>query len=488
MRILTNILLFGSLILWAACSQPQVPANSTAMGRMPDIFPDYTEVTIPKNLCPINFLVCEAGEEVVARITAATTSYCYGKGKEVIIDDSEWKQLLESAKGSSISIEIYVKNGGEWQSFLPFKVYVANEAIDSYISYRLIPPSYVSYEQLIIEQRDLTSFETREIFNNMKAISKDEGQCINCHSYQNYRTDNMLFHVRKNLGGTVIVNDGKLSKVNLKTPETISAGVYPAWHPTDKLIAFSTNKTAQHFYPKKTAKVEVFDTASDLILYDVESNTVSTISANENELECFPTWSPDGQWLYFTSARNGSNRYDLCRKSFDRTTHQFGATEIVYEASTDTLSVALPRISPDGHWLACAIAPQGCFHVWTPEADILVLDINHPGNERTSATTTLLNSNYSDSYPTFSSNGRWLMIDSRRDDGNYTRPYITYFDENGVCRKPFEVPQKSPLFYKMTFNSFNRPEFMVEPVKQSVNDFADIVKGDAIQAEYKKTN
>ena len=51
------------------------------------------------------------------------------------------------------------------------------------------------------------------------------GQCINCHSYQNYKTDNMLFHVRLANSGTVLVNDGKISRVNLKRDYTISSGV-----------------------------------------------------------------------------------------------------------------------------------------------------------------------------------------------------------------------------------------------------------------------
>jgi hypothetical protein len=35
-------------------------------------------------------------------------------------------------------------------------------------------------------------------------------------------------HVRETFGGTVIVQNGKAQKVNLKTDSTRSAGVYPA--------------------------------------------------------------------------------------------------------------------------------------------------------------------------------------------------------------------------------------------------------------------
>ena len=55
------------------------------------------------------------------------------------------------------------------------------------------------------------------------------------------------------------------------------------------------------------------------------------------------------------------------------------------------------------------------------------------------------------------------MVASRRDDGNYTRPYIAYFDKNGKTHKAFEVPQKDPNFYTFFLRSFNRPEFMIVP-------------------------
>ncbi len=103
----------------------------------------------------------------------------------------------------------------------------------------------MAYEQLSINQRDLTSFNETEIYNNMAVSTEGNGQCINCHSYQNFKTDNMLFHMRQGYGGTMMVVDGHLRKVDLKTDSTISAGVYPAWHPTKSLIAFSTNKQRQ---------------------------------------------------------------------------------------------------------------------------------------------------------------------------------------------------------------------------------------------------
>ena len=96
-----------------------------------------------------------------------------------------------------------------------------------------------------------------------------------------------------------------------------------------------------------------------------------------------------------------------------------------------------------------------------------------------------VNSSEAESYHSWSSNGRWIIFGTRRDEGNFTRPYIAYFDKNGKGYKAFEVPQKDPEFYQTCTYSYNIPEFMVEPVKISPQKFADTAKRDAIKAVFK---
>jgi hypothetical protein len=239
---------------------------------------------------------------------------------------------------------------------------VAEQPIDEYISYRLIEPSYAGWTFMEIAQRNLTSFEEKQIFNNeITNTDKYKGQCINCHSYQNYKTDNMLFHVRLSNGGTVIVNDGKVSKVDLRRDYTISGGAYPSWHPSEKLVAFAACKTRQAFHTVHHNKIEVFDLASDIILYDVTNDSVSIVSNDSTLLEVYPTWSPDGKYLYYCktvplpeelrdkdiSSTYQKVQYNLYRRSFDFATHGFGEEELVYDAASQDKSATLPRISPD---------------------------------------------------------------------------------------------------------------------------------------------
>ena len=491
-------LLALAMLLLASCAKhPDVPFSASASSELPSIFPDYCNVTVPCNIAPLNFML-PAGEyeACVARITTPDgQQQTYGDGVKVQIPEEEWHAMLNAAKGKNLKVEVWGQKEDKWLSYRPFEIHIAEDPIDEYLSYRLIEPSYVAWTYMEIAQRRLSSFEETQIFNNEITMNnKTIGQCINCHSYQNYKTDNMLFHVRLSNAGTVIVNDGKVSRVNMKRDYTISGGVYPSWHPTAKLVAFSTNKTRQAFHTSNPNKIEVYDLASDMILYDVETDSVSIVSNDSTLLEVYPTWSPDGKYLYYCKSvplpeelRDKDIRstyakiqYNLYRRSFDLTTHGFGEEELVYDAASADKSVTLPRISPDGRYLLFALGQYGCFHSRHHDADIVCIPMDqYDGTALTAETSsaldlTLLNSDgYSDSYPSWSSNGHWIMLASRRDDDNYSRVYFAYFN-NGKVSKAFLLPQEDPEMHVSLLKSYNRPEFMVEPVKISVEEFSKV--------------
>ena len=496
------LLWVAALMMLASCANhPGVPSSSRDAKSLPGIFPDYCNVTIPCNIAPLNFMLPKGQyDECVARITTPDgKQQTYGDGVKVQIPEDEWHDMLDASKGKSLKVEVWGKKGEEWLSFKPFEIYVAKDPIDEYVSYRLIEPSYVAWTYMEIAQRKLTTFEESQIFNNEITCNDiKKGQCINCHSYQNYKTDNMLFHVRLANSGTVIVNDGKVSKVDLKRDYTISSGVYPSWHPTAKLIAFSTNLTRQAFHTANPNKIEVYDIESDLILYDVEKDSVSVVSADPDLLEIYPTWSPDGKYLYYGKSvplpeemkdKDKDIRviypkiqYNLYRRSFDLTTHGFGEEELVYDAASSDKSVTLARISPDGRYLLFALGQYGCFHSRHHDADIVCIPMDqYSGTALTGETaktvdlTPLNSKDYSDSYPSWSSNGHWIMIASRRDDDNYSRVYFAYFN-NGKVGKAFLMPQEDPEHHTFLLKSYNRPEFMVEPVKISVEEFSRVFK------------
>ena len=491
------VLFAATALLLAACGH-QIPQEYTESDELPHIYPDYTDVTIPVNMAPLTFELDDKADGVIARLSVGDEELvCSGKVQPSM---SEWKQLVQSAltqKTSAIQVEVFVDKYGRWTRFKPFNIYISPDSIDSYISYRLIPPSYVTYEELTINQRSLENYDESVIYDNMLASEGGaKGQCINCHNYQQYNPDRMQFHARQNLGGTIIACDGAVKKINMRNDSLLSAGVYPTWHPWLKLIVYSTNLTAQTFHAIDPNKVEVFDTQSDLIAYDVEKNEVTNIENDPTELECFPFWAPDGKALYYCSAhfeykdtidhgqefllRTEEVKYNLYKKRFNPETMAFGPRELVFSADSIGKSATLPRISPDGRYLMFTLAKYGIFHIWHHDADLWLLDLQ-TGEARNMEE---INSPDTESYHSWSSNGRWVVFSSRRYDGNYTRPFIAHVDKNGKGTKPFELPSADPDYHRQFLKCYNVPELMRGPVTIKPQQFADIIKQDAVPVKY----
>ena len=479
-----------------ACSGPQVPSQYKESQAEVPIYPDYQDVTIPENIAPLNFELLIQSDEAVVRLSAAGEEIVC-EGPKIRPDIDDWKALTQKAKGDAISVEVFADIKGQWIRFKPFHIYVSADPIDPWLSYRLISPSYVSYEELTLNQRCLENFDEEAFVDNMLCSTESGGQCVNCHSYQQWNPDRMQFHARQTHGGTLIAYDGKIEKVDMRHDSLLSAGVYPAWHPTEKLIAYSTNMTMQAFHTAAPEKIEVLDSESDLILYDVDKHEVTTIEKQPNELEIFPTWSPDGKWLYFCSAhfvyqsdsvdrseitmRANEVKYNIYRKSFDLKTRQFGEREMVFCADTLGKSATFPRLSPDGRWLLFTLGEWGCFHIWHHDADLWMKDLK-TGEVRAMDE---MNSDDTESYHSWSSNGRWVVFSSRRYDGVFTRPFIAHIDAQGRGSKPFELPAKDPDLHRQFLKSYNVPELMKGPVKLSPQEVASKLKDDGKPITYK---
>ena len=494
-RVFSCLFALTSCLLFTACSQ-QLPSDFTQSDALPKIYPDYVDVTVPVNIAPLTFEMDGQWEEMAVRYSFNGEEIIC-RGTQALPDLDNWKSLTAAAQGKDIQVETYASNNGQWTRFKPFNIHVSPDSIDAYISYRLIHPSYVSYEELTINQRCLENYDESVIYDNILCTENSQGQCINCHNYQQYNPERMQFHARQNHGGTVITYDGKTRKINMGNDSILSAGVYPTWHPVLPLIVYSTNLTRQNFHVADHNKVEVYDTTSDLIAYDVMKNEVTNIENDPDELEVFPFWAPDGKHVYYCSAHfeypdtitnkdlyllrhSNKVRYNIYRKSFDAATMAFGPRELVFAADTLGQSATLPRISPDGRYLMFTMAPYGVFHIWHRDADLWMIDLSTLEARPTAE----LNSRDTESYHSWSSNGRWIVFSSRRDDGNFTRPFIAHIDENGKGTKPFELPCADPDYHRQFMKSYNVPEFMRGPVTIKPQDFADVLKGDGEPVKY----
>ena len=109
---------------------------------LPTIYPDYQGVTIPPNIAPLNFEVVteEEGEWGLLIQTTEQTYSVYAEERLFVFEEDFWKSLLADNRGKALTFQICLKVNDGWKAYQSFEMDVAEEDIDPYMVYRLIPP------------------------------------------------------------------------------------------------------------------------------------------------------------------------------------------------------------------------------------------------------------------------------------------------------------------------------------------------------------
>jgi len=485
-----QILIAAIALLIGGCSTENFE-DTQKLDRQPSIDPDYADVTIPPNIAPMNFFIKEDGDFFRIKVTASS-----GEGELSVTSDDgivqfpedEWKEMLTSNKGHTIDIQISAakKEENALKQFRTIQMHVANEPMDSYLAYRLLYPGYYSWSKMKIMQRSLETFHEESLIENQIL----EKNCANCHTFNQNNPDEFMIHIRGSKGGTYFGENGKLTRTALKAENMPGGATYPSWHPGGRYVAYSSNKVKQSFYAHPKKSIEVYDQASALVLYDREKNEMLYIREQDttDHMQTFPSWGPEGKYLYFCRTRQVKENYsvqnvkdihyDLARKQFNPETRTFGKTEIVFDASARDESVSFPKISPDGKHLVFTLHDYGTFPIWHKEADLYLLNLQNGKVEKLP-----VNSDETESYHTWSSNGRWLVFSSKRRDGRSARPYFTWIGPSGEAGKPFVLPQEDPTRYDRMLKTFNIPEFVKGRINFEPRDFARAAGQQSLQAK-----
>jgi hypothetical protein len=450
-----------------ACSH--APKDVVELDTLPPIYPDYCNVTIPENIAPLNFLLradCEAIEVKAGELVLNAS------GNEAVFDIDDWKTLMQQSSGKEIEVTITALVNGTWKQYKSFRWQVVGDRVDPYLTYRLIEPDYEIWNHVQIQQRCVENFEV----NALGHYEQLENRCMNCHTYANQDPQLSMMYVRGPGGGAILNSNGELQKLN------IPGSVYFGFSPTGRYITYSTQKIIPAFHSLASKRLEVYDAASNVFVADMQEHRVisSPLLSDSLKFETFPTFSPDGKYIYYCTAdtislpRDIKNlQYSLVRIPFDETTGTIGT-------QVDTLfsqrSVCHPRVSPDGRYILYTVADYGTFPIWHPEADLQMMNLQTGAIDSLS----IANSEKSDTYHAWSSNSHWFVFASKRDDGLYGKPYFCYVDSHGKAHKPFCLPQQHPTFYDNNLKSFNAPELGKGKVPFDVNDVAKAMKQEAI--------
>ena len=453
--------------LFTSCTP--TPKDVVELDTLPPIYPDYCNVTIPENIAPLNFLLradCEAIEVKAGELVLNAS------GNEAVFDIDDWKTLMQQSSGKEIEVTITALVNGTWKQYKSFRWQVVGDRVDPYLTYRLIEPDYEIWNHVQIQQRCVENFEV----NALGHYEQLENRCMNCHTYANQDPQLSMMYVRGPGGGAILNSNGELQKLN------IPGSVYFGFSPTRRYITYSTQKIIPAFHSLASKRLEVYDAASNVFVADMQEHRVisSPLLSDSLKFETFPTFSPDGKYIYYCAAdtvslpRDIKNlQYSLVRIPFDETTGTIGT-------QVDTLfsqrSVCHPRISPDGRYLLYTVADYGTFPIWHPEADLQMMNLQTGAIDSLS----IANSEKSDTYHAWSSNSHWFVFASKRDDGLYGKPYFCYVDSHGKAHKPFCLPQQHPTFYDNNLKSFNAPELGKGKVPFDVHDVAKAMKQEPI--------
>ena len=443
------------------------------------IYPDYKDVTIPANIAPLNF------RYAMPDVRKAKTTFTLGdksvtvKGTEVEWHLDAWKDFLSGAEGKTISVtaEAVVEGNPVTDSW---SVYVSPDAIDGWLTYRLIEPSYQMYHEISIMERCIENFEETTICD----WKHTDNACMNCHVHGQSRGDYSLYYIRGPKGGSILNQNGKLRKLTLKADGMISATVYGELHPEGRFGVFSTNIIWPSFHTLSTYRMEVYDTESDLTVADFVNNRMINVPhvARADKFETFPCFSADGRSVFYCVADTvtlpkqvDQCLYDLVRADFDPETGLIGEqVDTLWHGKDGKGSVCHPKASPDGRWLMFTVADYGTFPLFHPECTLYLADLQsgeiRPMDE--------IKGNKSDSYHSWSSNGRWFVFASKRGDGQYGKPYFCHLDADGHTTKPFVLPQKSSRFYLYNLKSFNVPDLGNASTGMTVKDAARLFKSE----------
>ena len=455
-------------MMLASCTEK--PENVTKVDKLPAIFPDYSGVTIPDGIAPMNFNV--TGDDcdcVDVTVKGSKGGEVHSNGDYAKFDLDDWHSLTRQNKGGTLTFTVCVEKDGKWTQYKDFTMTVSPYAIGDWgLTYRRIAPGYEVYGHMGIYQRDLSTFDETPIFDNLAA----PGACVNCHTPNRTNPDQYTFHVRGEHGATVVHRDGKEELLKAKNDSIHGSMVYPYWHPSGKYCAYSTNNTHQSFHSVRSERIEVFDQSSDVFVYEPSTHQLilDSLLMTKDHYETYPAFSPDGRTLYFCSSTaepipSGYKdiKYNICKIAFNPDNGTFGTrVDTIFNARKMGKSATHPRPSYDGRYLMFTMSDYGCFPIWHKEADNWLLDLRTGKAQPMTAA----NSDNTDSWHNWSTNSHWFVFTSRRGDGLYTRLYLASVDDKGNVSKPFLLPQENPLdYYDKLLDSYNTPDFTTKPVK-----------------------
>ena len=332
--------------------------------------------------------------------------------------------------------------------------------LDNIIVYRLVSPLFHPQKTPDVYYRHVDSFKTR-LFVEGKNI-----YCTNCHFFPKRpdikpNEERLAIAVRDQLPSRKMLGSAKrilgIYDFSKGTGKTFGINsFFMSWAPDGKEVAVTMGRTVS-IRPCITLETQQFFVlGSDICIVNVENNKIWSLkgASEPDYMENFPTWSPDGKYIIFCRAKEPKRgaldtiRFDLYRIPYNN--GKGGKPTPIKGASFNGKSNYAPRYSPNGKWVVFNQAESASLVEPTSDLWIFPADLSKPARRLE------CNVDYAmDSWHSWTSNSRWLLFASKRDDGIFARIYITEIDDMGHASPPIRLPLKNdPMM------CFNVPEFL----------------------------
>lgn len=240
--------------------------------------------------------------------------------------------------------------------------------------------------------------------------------------------------------------------------------------PDGRRVASTVNESLYVSNFKDFRLLQVFyPTRGILALHSRDDGTIRALPGADDTdfVHCSPAWSPDGETIVFSRAKafdpfvpgmavakysNDPNepqvQYDLYRIPVNG--GQGGKAVPVVGASGNGMSNTFPKISPDGKWIVWTKCRNGL--LMRPDSRLWIVPIEGGTPRKMRCNTDFMNSWHS-----FSPNGRWLVFSSKS-RSPYTQAFLTHIDEEGEDSPAIHVPDCTA-----PNRAVNLPEFLNAP-------------------------
>ena len=394
------------------------------------------------------------------------------------IPNDLWRVVRQQAVGRDASIQVLglLRSGARpsVQASQPVRVRVSADPADDCIVYRLVELPFSTRSSPDTFARHISSFETRPFILGRRRY------CFNCHMFssQSGRAGKVTLQCRYMVPEPCplrvyfgVYDIGEQRGWKVKLPFGIQMTTFTAWSPDGARLAISANQQIEAVAPVVSETQNVHLPTSDIAIYDVAASRAYLLpgASSPDRLAVYPRWTPDGQSLVFCDAPSGPNtgeraKFSLLVVPFND--GQGGTAKPIAAAGENGRSNYYPRFSPDGKWLSFCQSDGGS--LIKSSSDIWLMSGSLEGPARPLG----CNVPYAaDSWHSWSSNSRWLVFASKRDDGLYARLYLTHVDDTGHASPAVRLPVND-----RPSASFNIPEFMAEWPQVQERELFDAIR------------